>query len=145
MTAENPTLRETLNNGVLQRLADVNRDALFGDLLNMFVAAATPTQVGIVPVTTPANFDTATLANQADALYLINATAGAFTGIMTLIIDPRTTRIPKSGEAVWDGKGSTLIRLNNGDAITALSVLYSRTDGANRSTSLFERVLGQTD
>lgn len=145
MTASNPNIRETLNNGVLQQRADADRDLAVGALMGMLIQGLTPTQTGITPVTTNANFDVATLGGAADRLYQLDATAGAFTGILVLRINADDTVIPQSGQALWDGPGTTRIRLNKGDAITALSSTHALSDGSNTNTSVLERTIGQRD
>lgn len=137
-------MRETLNNGVLQRLADVNQEIALGDLLGLMIDTLAPTEAAAVPVVGP-SWDELTLANQANRIYLVDATAGVFTGVPALIIDSSDARIPKPGEVLWDGPGSTRLRFNSGDAVTAADLLYSRTDGANIRTALLERILGQRD
>ncbi len=70
------------------------------------------------------------------------ANAGAFTGVLSLKIGDPDTLLPKSGEVVWGGPGTTKLKFLVADAITDLDVWY--TEPAD-STSLLDRTLGQQD
>ena len=144
MTAENPNLREELNNGSGPfRLADVDRQISWGDLLGAFIQRLENTETGIDPSAgTPTN--TLQLATAPNSLLDARATAGAgaLNAALTLIVDNRDATVPNAGEIVWDGPGATRVRFNAADAFTAVDVKYV-TDGVD--VSILERSLSQND
>lgn len=139
MSAENPTLTEELNNGVLQRLADVNRQLCWGSLVARAIADSTPDEAALNP---NAGGNDINLAAAPNCLLHGLAVAGAYTGIMTLVIDPRENIAIPSGTMVWSGPGTTRLRFNATDAITNLNAWYTV---PGDTISAMERVLGQTD
>lgn len=145
MTQNNPTLRETLNNGDANRLPNVFGDGKLGSLMAMLIAGLTPTEAGVVPTTTNPSWDFLNLANAAQVVAQVNATAGTFTGILALKINPDDNDLPSSGEVFWDGPGTTRLRFAKADAITAVSITYARADAGNLACSLLDRTLGQRD
>ncbi len=144
MTAENPNLREELNNGSGPfRLADVDRQLCWGDLMGAFIQRLANTETGINPTAaTPAQ--TLDLDDAPTCLLDARATAGAgaLNVALTLIIDNRDATVPNAGEIVWDGPGATRVRFNAADAFTAVDVKYV-TPGAD--VSILERTLSQND
>lgn len=139
MSAQVPNMREMLNNGVLQNLADINREVNVGSLIGFLIQAAAFTQTGVVPAS-----NVATFAAAIEEIFDIVSTAGTFTGRLTLKIADANYQ-PLPGEAVWAGKGALTVRLNAADLITAISIKYARVDATNTATSLFNRLLGQRD
>lgn len=137
MSQQVPTLRETLNNGVLQQVVDVGRQVKLGEILGFLLQAAAFTQTGVVPAS-----NVVTLANAASTLIDITSTAGTFTGRLTILVGDSTV-VPVSGQAVWAGPGTTTIRLAAVDVITAVSVKYCRSDLNNTTVGMLERILGQ--
>lgn len=137
MSEQNPNIRETLNNGVLQQRVDVDRDVRLGDLLGLLIQGATPTEAAAAVAA-----NAKTLTNAASAVFDVVATAGVFTGRLALKIGDANV-LPQSGEVVWDGGSS--MRFNAADAITAANFLYARADEVNTLTSILERQLGQRD
>lgn len=143
MTASNPTIREDLNNGPgPYRIADNHRALCMGDLLGLIIAGLANTETGVVPVVTGGGApDVATLAAAPTCLLDAVATAGTFTGRLALKIGDASV-LPKTGEAVWGGPGSLEVRLNAGDAITAVDFKYTQ---STDTASILERALGQRD
>jgi hypothetical protein len=139
MTTQSPNVQESINNGVAQQMPDMFRQLGLGSMLGAILQGMTPTEAGVVPAA-----NVATLANAAGYVWHILATAGVFTGILNLKIGDASV-LPESGEAVWAGPGSTTLRLNAADAITAVSVWYGRADGVNTQFSAGSRSLGQSD
>jgi len=128
MAAES-TIRDSLNSGNPNRVADALRSISFGDLLNLLASALTATETG---VTVTANV--ATLANQPTAFVLANATTATSTGIKALKIGQITgpnAVIPNPGEAVWDGNKKVLF--NVADAVTAAAFTYATAANVTRS------------
>jgi hypothetical protein len=139
MSAENPTLTEELNNGVLQRLADVNRQLCWGSLVARLIADSTADETALNP---NAGGNDINLAAAPNCLLHGVSNAGVYTGAMALVIDPREGIAVPSGTMVWSGPGSTRLRFNATDAITDLDVWY--TVPAD-TVSAMERNLGQQD
>lgn len=140
MTASNPTLRETLNNGVLQQKVDVDRTVCMGDLMSRLIVASAADETAID--TTAGTAGEHTLAAAPSCVLHANAVAGTFTGQLALLIGDVNTVSPASGEMLWAGPGSAELRFNVGDAITDLDIWY--TVPAD-TTSLMDRTLGQSD
>lgn len=140
MSANNPTLREEMNNPPgPHRLANVDKEICIGDLLARLIAASAADQTALDP---DAGGNDINLAAAPSCILDAVAQAGTFTGRMALVIDAREGIIIPSGTMVWSGPGSTRVRFNAGDAITDLDVWY--TVPAD-TTSLLERALGQQD
>lgn len=138
MSATAPTLRENQNNGVLQQLADNDREMAIGDLLGILIDAITPTEAAAAVAS-----NAKALANAASMVYDVVATAGAVTGRKTLVIGDSSV-VPRTGEVVWAGPGTTSMRFASADAVTASDFTYARADGVGSLTSLGLRVLGGT-
>jgi hypothetical protein len=135
MSADNPTIREDLNNGPGPfRIADNHRALCFGDLVGLMIGDMANTETGVAPAA-----DVATLANQPSCMLDMVATAGTFTGRLALKIGDASV-VPQSGEGVWNG-GLT-VRLNPGDAITTVDFKYTQ---ATDTASILDRILGQRD
>lgn len=142
MTAENPTLRESYDNGVLQRLADNHRQICFGRLLAKLIAGSAADEAGLNPDGGGNDINLAAPNGAPECIWHAVATAGVFTGTMTLVIDSREGIAVPPGTMVWSGPGSTRLRFNAADAITALDVWYA--DAADEVSAL-SRILGQQD
>lgn len=137
MSARNPNIREEQNNGVVQRLADIDREQHMGDLMGLLVRALTPTEAAAA-VTASAK----TLAAPASMVYDVVATAGTVTGRKVLLIGGSEIT-PVTGQVVWDG--SSGMRFAAADAVTAANFLYSLQSGATSLTSSNQRLLGERD
>lgn len=139
MSASNPTLKESLNNGVLQRLADNSRAICLGDVLARLVAASPADETALNPA---GSSHLINLAAVPTCVLDVVAVAGAGTpGRLALKIGGPTV-LPAAGEVVWEGPGSDILRFNTGDAWTDVDVWYSV---ASDTLSLLDRVLGQRD
>lgn len=144
MSATNPTLRESMNNGVAMRLADNDRAMCMGDILGRLIAGTTADEIGVNPsLGVPVN--TVTLATPPSCVLHVVSTAGAGApGRLTLLIGVEGVVDPAPGQVVWNGPGSSVLRFNAGDAWTAVNVWYTNADGSD-TISLLERTLGQQD
>jgi hypothetical protein len=142
MTATNPNLREELNNGPGSfRLADVDREICWGDLLGLLISEMADTETALDPDTAAPN--PITLAAAPSCILTVTAIAGAGTlGTLTLIInsDPDFAVPPTS--CAWDGPGSTTLRFNAADAYTDVDIKYT-VSGA--LVSVLERTLGKNE
>jgi hypothetical protein len=122
------SLRDTLNDNNLNQAEDALSAISLGELLTLLIKNSTATEAGLVPAA-----DQITLAATPTALFQINATAGAVTGVKRLRKGPITGSgaiVPATGEAVWDG--GTKVLFASVDAVTAASVLYAKsTDKAS--------------
>jgi hypothetical protein len=133
------SLRTSLNTINPGQMADCFRDISIGEFLSYLISIATPTQAGVVPAS-----DIATLANIPTAIFQVNATAAASTGVKKLLygqITGPSAVVPAAGECVWAG-GLTVL-FNAVDAVTAASFLYS-TAAATGNASILMRNLGQS-
>jgi len=139
MSAENPTVRETLNNGVVMRMSDASRELCMGDVLARLVSGTAADETALDP---DGAGNTLNLASAPSCLLDLVANAGTFTGRLELVIDARDTSAPRSGQAMWDGPGSTRLRFNASDAITDLDAWYAQ---STDTLSALDRVLGQRD
>ena len=139
MTEQNPNIRETLNNGVLQTKVDVDRQMCWGSLLARLIADSAADETTLNPNGGGQDIN---LAAAPDCLLDAVAQAGTFTGRMTLVIDAAEDIAVQSGTIVWSGPGTTRIRFNATDAITDLDVWYSVPAD---TVSAMERNLGQRD
>ena len=135
MSAES-TMRDSLNSGDPNRIADVFRKIGFGDLLNALVSALSATETGL-----SASTNVVTLANQPSFLpSKVNATAGTTTGVKTVrqgAISGPNAVAPVTGECVWDGGKKILFAAV--DAVTTASVTYTKsadTSASNLSQAL---------
>jgi hypothetical protein len=132
-------IRDTLNNGEANRLADAWRSINVGDLLNMLLAGATFTETGVAVTT-----NVATLANQPSALYIINATTATTGGVKQLLKGPITgpkALVPATGQAVWDGGKKVLFA--TADVVTVAKFLYAQ--AADVTASILQRTVGEID
>lgn len=136
MSAQNPTLREDINNGVGMRIPSDLQQMFGGSLLGFLIRSVAPTE-SAVAVTANAK----TLANAADMIFHIQATTGTYTGPVRLLLGGAEV-LPLPGQAVWQ-PGQNVVRFNAADAITAASFWYSRADQVNSFASVLERQLGQ--
>jgi len=128
MAAES-TIRDSLNSGNPNRVADVFRSLQFGDLLNLLLSGLTATETG-VSVTS----NVATLANQPTSLVLVNATTATSTGIKSVRQGPISgpgALVPVPGEAIWDGNKKVLF--NTADAVTVAAFTYAKASDVTRS------------
>jgi len=131
------TIRTDLNRSNLNQLADNFNQLELGELLVHLIANAAATEAGVVPA---ANI--ATLANVPSAIFQVNATAAASTGIKKLLKAPITGSgavAPAPGQCVWDGALSVLF--NTVDAVTQASFTYCR---AATSASCMLRSVDET-
>lgn len=146
MSATNPTIREDLNTGVLQRIADDARKLGMGDLIGLLVDFLTdnaPTETGLNP---NASAQVITLADTPATMFNVKSTAGAGTlGTLALLRGPISgagALSPDPGEVVWNG--GTGLLFNAADAFTAVDVLYSSST-TPISASALDRTLEQRD
>ena len=137
MSARNPNLRETMNNGVVQQLADCDRQMSMGSLMGLLIRAMTPTEAAAAVAA-----NAKTLAQSAAAVFDVVATAGGSTGRKVLLIGGPEL-VPAAGQVVWDGDRS--MRFAAADAVTAADFKYARKDGVDSETSLGNRILGERD
>lgn len=139
MAAES-TLRDSLNTSDPNRANAAMQDINMGDLLALVIAGLTPTDAGLVPAS-----NVATLTAQPTAVFQVNATAAASTGIKKLLKGPIVGAgaiLPAPGEAVWDG--GVKIKFNAADLVTAASITYSKAD-LSQKASILLRNLGEQD
>jgi len=134
--AQTPDLRQALNDGMPQSLADNLREIGFGDMLSLILGSLTPTEAAAA-VTSNAK----TLANPAGVLIDVVATAGTTTGRKKLLIGGATIT-PAAGQCVWDGASS--VRFAAADAVTAANFLYTN-QNSPLEPSLLGRLPGQRD
>lgn len=116
------SIRDDLNVASNNILADDFRKSRLGELLTLLIDAAAYTQTAVVPAA-----DVATLAAVPTGLFQVEATAAAVTGVKTLRIgriSGEDAIIPATGECVWQ-PGTATILFAAGDAVTAVSALYS--------------------
>ena len=141
MSASNPSLKESLNAGVLMRLADNAKAMCLGDVLAKLVAGSAADETALNPnVASPAH--QITLSAVPTCVLDVIAVAGAgTTGRLALKIGASGV-LPLPGEMVWEGPGSAIVRFNAGDAWTDVDIWYSV---AADTLSLLERSLGQQD
>lgn len=139
MSAQSPNLREAMNTGMAQQVADLDKTQAMGDLMGMLVQALTPTEAAAAVVASAK-----TLSNAASMMYDVVATAGVSIGRKRLLIGGASV-IPAAGEVVWDGPGGASIRFAAADAVTASNFTYARADLVNTLTSLNQRRMGQRD
>lgn len=122
------SFRTSLNANSPTQLPDVGAAIAHGEILSFLLEKATPTDAGLVPAA-----NVATLTGQPTAVFQVNATAGAVTGIKTLRKGPIAgddSIVPASGECVWDLGVKILFAAS--DAVTAVSVTYAKsTDKAS--------------
>lgn len=138
--AADSNLRDTMNQGELQRLADIDRDTFMGEVVNAFINGMTATEAGVV-VTTNLS---APLAATPLVLWDANATAAASTGkkkINKVSAAYLTANNPPVGECFWNG--ATGVKFNSADAVTAASYKYPK--AADATCSFLQRKLAQSD
>lgn len=140
MTATNPNLREELNNGPGSfRLADVDREICWGDLLGQLISEMADTETALDPDTAAPS--PITLAVAPSCILDVRAIAGAGTlGILTLIINNDDNFAVPATSVAWDGPGATRLRFNAADAYTDVDIKYT-VDGV--LVSVLERSLGK--
>jgi hypothetical protein len=144
MTAQAPTLREALNNGVVQQLADEDRQIGIGDLLNLLIQAIPATQGALAVASNTVN-----LANRPSYIFDINATGGStVTGRKQLLIGP-STLVPQTGQVVWDGNLN--LRFAAADGVVQIDARYAVAPAAPQGVlattvcSALQRTLGERD
>lgn len=137
--ASDSTLRDTMNQGESQRVADIDRDFKQGELINALLNALANTETS---VTVTANV--ATLANTPLVVWDAKVSAGTSTGsklVRKVSNAFLTANAPAAGECFWDG--GVKVKFNAVDAATAAHFKYPL--AADSSCSFMRRVLGQVD
>lgn len=133
------SVRDVLNAGDANRSVDVFRQLGLGDIINTLLKNTTYTETGVTVTS-----NKATLANQPQKLWSVNATAGGTTGEKALLQGPITGTkaiTPATGQAVWDGAKTVLFA--SADAVTTAKFLYSQSTDV--TIAAMTRVLGQSD
>lgn len=142
MTATLPSVRETLNNGAINQLADIARQVPLGDMLSRLILLTAADQTALNPTAaSPAQQITLALVPSAVLHVLSVAGVGAL-GRLALLVGPDVD--PSPGQVVWNGPGSGVLRFNAADAFTNVSVWYTNANGSD-TISAFERRVGQQD
>jgi hypothetical protein len=108
------TLKGELNRADLNNLTTVLRAAGLGDVLDVIASGA------LVDETVTVTSNVGTLANRALAIHAVYASAGTYTGTITLI-PPSQTVATKLAKLATDRKTITCA---GADAVTQLHVLY---------------------
>jgi hypothetical protein len=137
--ASDTTLRDTMNQGEAQRIADVDRDLRIGDFVNAMINAMTATEAGVTVTT-----NVATLAASPTVLWDAKATTATSTGsklVRKVSNAYLVANSPAAGECFWDG--ATKVKFNAVDAVTAAGFKYPL--AADSSCSFLRRSLGQVD
>lgn len=135
MSAEG-TLRDSLNTSDPNRLPTATQILSMGDLLNLLITAATPTQSSVTVTS-----NVATLANVPSTLFQVNASAGTSTGVKTLLIGTQSI-VPAVGQCVWT-PGTKTVKFNAADAVSAAHFTYAT--AADVTASILQRAIGEQD
>ena len=121
-------LRNDLNDGNLNQIADEFRQIKMGELVSLLISKLGFTETDVVP-----SANVATLANQPSAIFQVNAGTATVTGVKKLLKGPITgprAIVPATGECVWDGGLHVLCAAV--DAVTKVSFVYAQaTDKAS--------------
>lgn len=112
------SIRAELNTTDLNRLAEDLAGIPLGELLTLLIKRFSATETGVVP-----SSNVATLAAIPTAVLQVNVTAGTTTGIMTLLKGVVGTKVPATGQCVWQ-PGTKLVSFAAADVVTAVSFTY---------------------
>ncbi len=143
MSALTPTIREALNNAVLQELPGLFQQIGLGDFLCYLMDQATPTQAAAAVTS-----NRITLSNAARRVLDVVCTTGTVTGRKKLLIGPTTGNgaiVPQTGEVVWDGPGTSTLLFAVADGVTAADFFYMRNDAVGSLSSIGLRLPTEND
>lgn len=142
MTDQAPNIREEMNNANPQRSEDAQRELCFGDLLGRLVLASAADETALDPDGAAVQGTINLAAVPSCVLHVVAVAGTGPTGTLELLIGAPGQVDPGSGQVVWNGPGSDVLRFNVGDAYTDVDVWYT-VEGDE--LSLTARRIGQRD
>lgn len=136
------SLRETMNQGEAQRLADLDRELMIGEFINSRINAMTATEAGIA-VTTNVSTLAATPLVLWDAK-VATVSGGAATGskkVLKVSDAYLTANNPAAGTCFWNGDKK--VKFASADLAATADFKYPK--AADATCSFMQRTLGQID